>query len=47
MWIIVKLYGAYDNGSGWTFFSGASGTKSENTNLDLLLEYHILENMVI
>lgn len=28
-----KLYGAYDNGSSWTFFSGASGTKSENTNL--------------
>ena len=28
-----KLYGAYDNGSGWTFFSGTSGTKSSNTNL--------------
>ena len=28
-----KLYGAYDNGSSWTFFSGTSGTKSENTNL--------------
>ena len=28
-----KLYGAYDNGSGWTFFSGTSGTISSSTNL--------------
>ena len=28
-----KVYGAYDNGSSWTFFSGTSGTKSESTNL--------------
>ena len=28
-----KVYYAYDNGSGWTFYGGVAGTKSVNTNL--------------